>query len=367
MSYFDPLGLLSFLLVHGKILLQDIWRAGIQWDQTINDDQWEQWQKWNKVLRQIPTIRIPRCYFDKAVAQHYKHLQLHIFVDASEGAYAAAAYFRIIDPAGTAHCSLVAAKTKVAPLKPLSIPRLELQAAVLGTRLLNFVLQSHTVTIKKRYLWSDSSTVLAWLKADPRKYKQYVACRIGEILTETEANEWQWIPSKLNPADLATKWGNGPSADARSIWFTGPTFLQRPENEWPKQTRLQHTIDEELRVCNLHYEPGMSSSVIDFHRFSKWERLHRAAAYVHRFIGNLKRKCYGESQTTGHLTTDELKLAETTLIRLAQCQEYPEEMAVLSKNLDRPHFEQWEWANTVLCIGPLRISMKLEFYEFMGE
>ncbi|XP_062712316.1 uncharacterized protein LOC115269769 [Aedes albopictus] len=268
MSFFDPLGLLSFLFVHGKILLQDVWRAGIQWDQTISNEQWERWQKWIAVLRHVSTIQIPRCYFMNATAQYYKEVQLHIFVDASEGAYAAVAYFRIIDLNGAPRCALVAAKTKVAPLKPLSIPRLELQAAVLGTRLLHFVLEAHTITVKQRYLWSDSTTVLAWLRADPRKYKQYVACRIGEVLMETDASEWWWVPSKLNPADLATKWGSGPTLDADGIWFNGPPFLLKPIEEWPAQTTHQQTVEEELRACNMHLQATPIPSVIDYDRFS---------------------------------------------------------------------------------------------------
>ncbi|XP_062713471.1 uncharacterized protein LOC134290365 [Aedes albopictus] len=341
MSFFDPLGLLSFLLVHGKILLQDIWRAGIMWDQEIDGDQQESWQRWTEALKQIQTVKIPRCYFPNATSEHYRRLQLHIFVDASEVAYAAVAYFRIVDPKGAIRCILVAAKTKVAPLKPMSIPRLELQAAVLGSRLLRFAQESHNVTVTQRFLWSDSSTVLAWLKSDPRKYKQYVACRIGEILEVTEVSEWQWIPSKQNPADLATKWGNGPSMDAEGVWFTGPPFLLQPELEWPKHNKLfQQTTEEELRVCNVHCEAVKMSSVIDWERFSKWERLHRAMAYVHRYINNLERRCHGGRTANGHLTQAELRQAETTLIKMAQREEFQAEMAILIRNRDRSTAEQ---------------------------
>ncbi|XP_062702166.1 uncharacterized protein LOC134285450 [Aedes albopictus] len=340
MSFFDPLGLLGFLLVHGKILLQDIWRAGTQWDQEVEEEHRNRWRDWISLLQQISTIKLPRCYFLGATRLHYQRLQLHIFVDASETAYAAVAYFRIVDLDGMVRCALVSAKTKVAPLKPLSIPRLELQAAVLGTRLMRFVEESHTLVITQRYFWSDSSTVLAWLKADPRKYKQYVACRIGEILSVTEVNEWKWVPTKLNPADLATKWGSGPSLDAKSVWFTGPYFLQKPFEEWPKQNTLQRTVDVELRTCNVHTEATVRLPVINYARFSKWERLHRATAYVHRYVGNLKRKSLGVVRSSGYLTQAELQLAEITLITGSQWQEYPSEMVVLQRNRSRPETER---------------------------
>ncbi|XP_055633462.1 uncharacterized protein LOC129773832 [Toxorhynchites rutilus septentrionalis] len=339
-SFFDPLGLLSALMVHCKILLQDIWRTGPQWDEQISEDHEERWRSWTAVLQRILTVKIPRCYFPNATMQCYRQLQLHVFVDASEAAYAAVAYFRIVDTNGTSKCALVTAKTKVAPLKHLSIPRMELQAAVLGTRLIRFILESHTVTITERYMWSDSTTVLAWLRADPRKYKQYVTCRIGEILEQTDVNEWWWVPSKNNPADFATKWGSGPSVDVKGAWFQGPSFLYQPMEGWPKQKVPLPMVEEEFRPCNVHVEAAVPTAVIDCERFSKWERLLRATAYVHRYVGNLKRSIYGEAKNTGFLNQEELQQAEVTLIAMAQRQEFSDELAVLSRDRDRPRTDR---------------------------
>ncbi|XP_053681681.1 uncharacterized protein LOC128732456 [Sabethes cyaneus] len=143
-----------------------------------------------------------------ATSRHYQNLQLHIFADASEVAYAAAAYFRITNSDGVGESVLVAAKTKVAPLKPSSIPRLELRAAVLGVRLMQFVEESHNVKIQQQFLWSDSITVLAWLRADHRKYKQFL---------------------------IWPKWGKGPCQDVTGAWFKGPEFLKCPPSEWSRQ------------------------------------------------------------------------------------------------------------------------------------
>ncbi|XP_065092421.1 uncharacterized protein LOC135713258 [Ochlerotatus camptorhynchus] len=116
------------------------------------------------------------------------------------------------------------------------------------------ILESHSFTVTKRYFWSDSTTVLAWLRVDPRKFKQYVACRIGKILEHTDTNEWRWVPSKQNPEDYATKWGSGPSLDVEGAWFKGLPFLHRSEEEWPKQNMPQQTVEEKLRVCNILVE-----------------------------------------------------------------------------------------------------------------
>ncbi|XP_058837183.1 uncharacterized protein LOC131693415 [Topomyia yanbarensis] len=331
MGIFDPLGLLSVYLVHGKILLQDVWRAGLQWDERVPEEIFERWARWTALFPKIRDLRIPRCYFEEATEQTYKRLQLHVFVDASEVAFSAVAYFRVIDIEGKAECSLVAARTKVAPLKPLSIPRLELQAAVLGSRLMSFVQENHSVKVKQRFLWSDSATVLAWLRADHRRYKQYVACRVGELLSTTDVAEWRWVPSKSNPADAATKWGKNSCPKECDEWFKGPKFLRLSEDNWPEQVKTSTAPEEELRPCLVIQGATIPECVVDFARFSRWRRLLGAVAYVHRFIDNCQRRRRNEKPELLHLSQDELRKAKSTIIRMVQWQEFPAEMASLTR------------------------------------
>ncbi|XP_062542363.1 uncharacterized protein LOC134210331 [Armigeres subalbatus] len=333
MSLFDPLGLVAFYLVHGKVLMQDIWTSGAHWDDNINQQLHERWIQWTKILPQLSAIRIPRYYFPKAESEAYSSLQVHIFVDASESAYSCVAYFRVLSPNGPL-VSLVGAKTKVAPLKMLSIPRLELQAAVLGTRMLNNVISMHGLQVSQRILWTDSATVLAWLHSEQRRYHQYVGFRIGEILSTTELGEWRWIPSKLNVADDATKWGSGPQIDVNSRWFVGPKFLYQSEERWPQKGKLSFSTEEELRSCNVHL-PAVSK-LVDVSRFSRWERLLRAIAYVHRFTSNIRRSQRGEPLERGPLMQQELQSAEGTLWQQAQRAFYGEEIHVLRISSGRP-------------------------------
>ncbi|XP_058827544.1 uncharacterized protein LOC131687474 [Topomyia yanbarensis] len=307
MDVFDPLGLLSVSLVHGKILLQDVWRAGLQWDEQVTEEIFDRWVRWTGLFHKIRGLRIQRCYFKEANVQLYDHLQLHVFVDASKVAFSAVAYFRVINTEGKAECSIVAAKTKVAPLKPHSIPRMELQAAVLGSGLMSFVEENHSVKVKQRFLWSDSATVFAWLRADHRRYTQYVAYRGREVLTTTVLPEWHWVPSKLNPADAATKWGKNPCPEETDKWFKGPEFLRLAKENWPKQPKPSKVPEEEMRPCFLIQGSTIPEVVIDFSRFSKWLRLLGAVAYVHRFVDNCRRRCRRETPELLHLSQEELK------------------------------------------------------------
>ncbi|XP_058826881.1 uncharacterized protein LOC131686893 [Topomyia yanbarensis] len=331
MSLFDPLGFVAFFLVHGKILLQDTWAKGTEWDQQIPDDLNKRWRQWSELFGQLNQIRIPRCYFRSPFPKNLDRLQLHVFVDASEMAYAAVAYFRL-ESNGCVQVALVGAKVKVAPLKTLSIPRLELKAANLGVRLAGSIQSQHSYPINFRYFWGDSKTVLAWIKSiDHRRYHKFVAVRVGEILTTTEPNEWMYVPSKLNVADLATKWGIGPQLTMNSPWFQPHDFFQTTERNWPTQQPIEPT-EEELRNAHCHFA---HFALVEFTRFSSWTKMHRSVAYVLRFINNIRRK-KGRAKELGNLTSDELRLAEEELWKMAQGDVYPDEIAVLVQTQGPP-------------------------------
>ncbi|XP_062538388.1 uncharacterized protein LOC134206676 [Armigeres subalbatus] len=239
MTLFDPLGLLSPFTIHGKVLIQDLWRAGTAWDEQVSEDVYAKWHRWVQMIGYIAEIRIPRCYFCNADQNTYHDSELHVFVDASEIAYSCAIYLRTLEKGGDSQCCLIAAKSKVAPLKPWSIPRLELQGCVLGVRWSTFVKAEHNIPVSKTVFWTDSRTALGWIKSDPRNYRQFVAFRVGEILEHTTSSEWRWVPSKANPADEATKWGSGPYFDRNSKWFQGPNFLRLRSGSEGSSVRYQ--------------------------------------------------------------------------------------------------------------------------------
>lgn len=328
MSFFDPLGLLSNFLIHGRLIMQEIWRTRIGWDDDVPEFIEKRWRKWVELVADLDKIRIPRSYFPGFTSVEVGPLQLHIFNDASEDAFASAAYLRA-EINGKVHCTLVMAKAKVAPLKALSVPRLELQGALIGARLAKTVRESHSLLISQLYMWTDSETVLAWIRSDHRRYRQFVAFRVGEILSKTDAADWRWIPSKQNVADEATKWGKGPCVDESSRWFRGPDFLHLPESEWPtRRTEKPIETEEELRPCLVHREI-LPEEIIDFGRFSKWERLLRAVAYACRYLANIRRRFLKEPLVLGSLSQQELQSAENKIWSVAQGAALPDEIAIL--------------------------------------
>ncbi|XP_055584735.1 uncharacterized protein LOC129737599 [Uranotaenia lowii] len=347
MSMFDPLGLLAPYLIFGKILIQEVWRKGHGWDDPIDDETFELWRRWIEMIQHIHDVRIPRCYFSRAVDE----VEIHTFVDASEAAYSCVSYVRCMDPLGAVEVALVGAKTKVAPLKPWSIPRLELQGCVLGSRFTRFLEEGHSLRFTKRVMWSDSSTALSWINSDPRKLHRFVAFRITEILELTTRSEWRWVPTKQNPADEATKWGVGPHFNDKSIWYSGPDFLSYSEDQWPAR-KTASPATEELRPCYAHTEIFLPEPQLEPERFSNWNRLLRTTAYLHRLLS--KKIHPNENRPLEILKQNELQSAERTLFKQAQWQIYPDEMIILSKcNLDGKNQQLVDRSSSIYHLSPV--------------
>ncbi|XP_058816216.1 uncharacterized protein LOC131679498 [Topomyia yanbarensis] len=339
--------------------VQDIWRTGCQWDDLIDDVSYQKWIRWSQLLSSIERFKVPRSYFGAAKASEIEDMQLHIFTDASETAYGCVAYLRAVIR-GEVKCALVMSRSKVAPLKQVSIPRLKLLGAVLGARLVRTVHESHSFQINKQFIWTDSQTVLSWIRSDQRRYKQFVGFRIGEILSLTKLTEWFWVPTKLNVADQLTKWSKDFDLLSDSTWVNSPRFLYHAVEDWPMKNLPPANTTEELRVHLLLQDVVVPESFIDFRRFSKWTVLVRTMATVHRFATNCRKKSEGLPIETLKATPNQRKLmvtcaipsrrvplqqeeyqkAERALLKIAQLDAYRDELAVLLRNKERP-ISEW--------------------------
>lgn len=199
MSIYDPIGLISHVIIGGRLVLREIWKTKIGWDEKVPEEIATRWQKWIRSLDILSKLAIPRwCQVSD------EKREIHVFVDASDSAMAAVAYIRGNGPGGT-KAYIVASKCKVAPRKQATIPRLELQAAVLGVRLAEMVKKASSIPITSTTFWTDSEDVLWWINSAERKYHPFVAVRVSEIANVSNPHDWRRVPGKINPADLATK------------------------------------------------------------------------------------------------------------------------------------------------------------------
>lgn len=203
-SILDPLGLVSPVTLRAKAIVQNLCRQKLAWDDNIPVKEAEEWRHWLDTLHNLEQISVPRCFKPHGFG-NVKNAQLHIFSDGSELGYGACAYLRLTDDKGTVSCTLVAGKSRLAPIKQTSIPRLELCGAVVASRLCAMVRDELEIKMDKVIVWSDSTIVLGYIKNESRRFKTFVGNRIGQIHDVTTPDQWRHVDTKSNPADVASR------------------------------------------------------------------------------------------------------------------------------------------------------------------
>ena len=222
----------------------------------------------------------------KLVPESSQLVQLHVFCDASERAFAATAYIRV-EECGAIRVHIIMAKTRVAPIKQISLPRLELQGAVMAVRMRETVNKEFDHDFSETIFWTDSTLNLQCINNEDRRFRTFVANRISEIREHSEVSQWKFVPGKINPTDLATR-EEGLKAVEEDAWLNGPAYLRLPESEWPS-TQLK-PLDEdyiELRRVNVA-TIDVIKSLIQCERFSSWRKIIRVIAWIHIFYKNFK-------------------------------------------------------------------------------
>lgn len=221
-----------------------------------------------------------------------ERVEVHGFGDASNLAYGAVVYLRVISKDESISVSLLCSKTKVAPLKTQSIPRLELCAAVLLCNLIKFVVKTLDLGTVAIFCWSDSQTVLHWIHLPPSSLKCFVANRVSLILTSLEHACWKYVPGVSNPADCASRGMSLALLKDHDLWWNGPDWLLHSEEHWPRP-RLSRPASADLELRGPSILVGTMEVPKEdlIGRFSKLGRLLRVTAYICRFIKGCRRKC----------------------------------------------------------------------------
>ena len=320
-SLFDPLQFLAPFTVRAKILMQEIWMAGIDWDDVLPENLKVKWEKWVAELPQLSNVTVPRCLHQANPA----NVELHLFSDASNDAFAAVAYLvcRYLD--GDPSSRLIASKCRVSPVKVMTIPRLELMGAVLSSRLAQNI--QKVITVDRTVFWTDSENVWYWVRNQSREFKPFVANRVGEIQRTTSPEQWRHVPGTINPADLPTRGLSATALAESKVWLEGPAFLKDKESTWPAapppRDNTKKTEDCERRtVTRTHMTKSHVSEIIDLNKFSSLKRLVRVTGWFHRFLTNC-RLSLNSRRKDRILLPIEISKAETMWIKQAQTQAFP--------------------------------------------
>ena len=323
---FDPLGMTSPLTIRAKLLLQTLWQKNVTWDEPLSPEHQQLWQTLQHDLQHLNRISIPRCYWKDGATTNLP-VELHLFSDASTKAYGAVGYFR----QGTS-TSFIIPKARVCPLKPLTLPKLELMGATIATQLFRVIKTSIGDTINSVYMWTDSQIVLHWLNS-AKQLKQFVSNRVNEITSVCPAQLWNYCPSADNPADLLTRGIPLSTLQASSIWRHGPEWLThealRPSWGPTEIVHVQLAVAEAEVLTEPDEQPIKKCSgveiIIDIERYSTLTKLLYVTAYVLRFIECIKSCVY---KCTGPITS-ELSKAQLLWIRSCQISSFSKEITNL--------------------------------------
>lgn len=329
-SIWDPMGFLAPYVVRAKMMVQELWTLKLSWDEQLPKDFLSRWRRWMDELKCLQEVKIPRPLLSRYECP--SEFSLQVFCDASEKAYGVVIYCRSVYSDGAIECRFLIAKTRVAPVKPsLTIPRLELNAAVLATRLVVKVSAALTRPIQYVDFWSDSSIVLSWLERRITNETVFVVNRISEIeenVREIKRKksvpavvQWRHVRSEENASDDCTRGLHleDMTANQKCRFLEGPDFLKQPREKWSAYSMKSVSLQaDELSPGGVWQTKVVEQGeLFDLHRYSTYIKAQRVVAFVLRFIHNAKCKTT-EQKRQGHLRAPEYLEAEIVLCKVDQ-------------------------------------------------
>ncbi|XP_068232198.1 uncharacterized protein [Palaemon carinicauda] len=355
---FYPLGLISPYVMYGKILFQELWKLGLTWDQEMPSELKLKFQRWLLSSEQFKNYQIDRCYFSPKAWGKLSHMEVHGFGDASEKGYGACVYLRVPVENGSYKVSLVSSKSRVAPIKTITLPRLELMGCLLCSRLVNFVKNTLNLDNCVRVrCWTDSTIALSWIQRDASKKDLFVANRVKEIRELTPPSCWQHCVSKDNPADLITRGLLADKLVDSNLWLYGPSMLKESQYQEREGNPVKYKDEigiESTAVC-LNVQGVPDNPLIDLDRYSKLSKVLRVTAYVLRFIINCRNS---NNKVAGPLITEEIDFAKLKLIYCIQREVFSAEIKVLlgMRRLAKTVIKEClscRWHNSKPCSQPV--------------
>lgn len=324
---FDPMGLLNPVTVVARLLMQRMWQIKINWDESCPLDIHTTWVNFRNQLPQLNDLRIPR----RVVCESAKSIEIHGFCDASEVAYGACLFLKTVDSDGISYARLICSKSRVAPIKQVTLARLELCGALLLARQAEKVISCLPFEVSNVSYWTDSTIVLSWINACSRKWNTFVANRVAEIQRLSDPRSWKHVNTRENPADILSR-GCTPSELMNSeIWWFGPQWLRC--DSLPGKCVLPKTLlgDDEVPEMRRTALPVVVEQqyFIDYARFSSFSLLTRVTARCLRFIHNARTPKHLRSY--GFVTADEIRNAIYCIVKDVQGKEFHQEIIDLRR------------------------------------
>lgn len=327
-SVYDPLGCLAPFILIGKRILQEMCRVNAGWDEPLSDDLRPKWEQWLADLPALAHLQIPRRLAPDGF-ENITQREVHHFSDASFEGYGQCSYLRMVNDKNQVHCSLIMGKARVTPKKVVTIPRLELTAALVSVKVSHMLRSELKTQDVKEYFWTDSKVVLGYIGNEARRFHVFVANRVQQIKDATQVHQWRHVSTDQNPADHASR-GLRPHEFAESSWFTGPPFLW--DNTLPMEDHLENLIsseDPEVRKVQVYATTATETPLIlkKMELFSDWSRAINVIVRLRRLVTQ-SNKPKGQ-YLTSHILEQERQDVQMMVIKMLQSEEFADEVKVL--------------------------------------
>ena len=378
-SFYDPLGILSPVIFTAKRILQDLCRKGLGWDDAIPASAAQEWRDWVKELQTLDGFRTSRCLKPPNFGE-ITSAQLHHFADASEEGYGTVTYLLLHNHQGLAHRAFIMGKSRVAPLKTVTIPRMELTAAVVAARMDKLWRRELRMELQDSVFWSDSTSVLKYIKNETSRFRVFVANRVSEILRMSNPSQWRYVSTTCNPADLASRGVRVESFLKDEIWMCGPSFLLQPKEAWPVDPDDLGKLtagDPEVKVSAIVSVEQEKDNAVTclINRSSSWTRLLRVMAWILKLkalLLNIRKRKEATDQSASsegqhkdikmccrYLSLEEIKNSELEIIKFCQMQKYSEEFSCLQRGESVKANSHIYKLDPILDDGVLRVGGRL--------
>ncbi|GFW80316.1 integrase catalytic domain-containing protein [Trichonephila clavipes] len=285
-------------------------------------------------------LRIPRLVLDSTNDEVSDLIEIHIFCDASKLAYGAAAYVKVRKQ-NEVLVNLITSKTRVAPLKAVTLPRLELLGALVAARLSSKV--QEIIRKKKEckvFHWTDSKIVLFWIKGSSKRWRQFVANRVQEISKLTDPDSWFHCSGQDNPSDFLSRGLSVDTLISQNKWWTGPAFLRTNElpetvsecpelNEVDYLPELKSKDSKEHTVLTLNFNQTFFDHLLS--RSNRFLTIVRVLSSLYRLLFNIRNPT---NKKRGSLTSDEMEEAEIYLMKQFQLSSFYTEIRAMQNGDD---------------------------------
>ena len=324
----DPSGLGAPFLLKGRKILQKMTKSTASWDDKRSLDIAKVWDEWRDDVLVLNDFRIRRCYRSSEFGCMVE-VTLHCFSDASFIGYGVACYLRMVDEEGRVEVRLVMGKARVSPLKPTTVPRLELTAATVSVKIAAMLVEELKIPDLNVYYWIDNKIVLGYIFNEKRRYRIYVANRVQLIDQYTVKEQWNYVETKDNPGDLASRGISTKETEKIDVWLNGPLFLREKDESWKSskpEVEIRQDDNEVMSKVVVNATSIKQGSVLDIleERISSWHRMKRVIVWILRYASKEWRKSRRED-----MTVTEIQQAEAKIVMMMQARAYEKEIATL--------------------------------------